>query len=416
MCIMPVFALWCAVWSGCAGGSQRRPGLGTNQGAVRFGVQASNVIDADNRSSVWVIVDVPHRSLQFERVGGKFLSRFNLTLVMRDQHRETVRLIDDERSLTVDTYQDTQPESLYVRVAKLLEAPPPGQYSVEVTITDDVAKGHGYSFIPVQVRDLAAGVLVLSDIVLLDEVPRGFPEAEHIVPSFRQRFNRTVYAFAQARNVRVGERLRAGLSVGNPEEAHVAQASIDTVAYTPTINLFFPIPPAQLGLGRQQLKMYVHSHEQTVETSRALMVRWAQRPTSKHALADYLAPLRLIMDSKEWKELKNASPERQRELIAEFWKKRNPTPQSNTNLLEEEFYWRVGEANNQFSWGKTEGWETDRGRIYIIHGSPDNVQRRFDQQYGRSLELWRYEDPVREFIFYDEHGDGRFILIRQTTS
>jgi len=403
---------------GCAGSQrqQNRPGAGASQGVIRFGVQAVSIVDDSNHNRVWAIVDVPHRSLQFERSGNKFAARFNLTLALRNQKGEMMQLVDDERQLTVDTYQDTQPESLYVRVAKFLEAPPPGQYNLEATVTDDVAKGHGYYTFPLNIRDLSGTDLIISDILLLDEVPRGFPGAEQIVPSFRQRFNHTIYAFAQARNVSVGQRLRAGLSVGTEEESNTAQASVDTIAYTPTVNLFFPIPPTQLGLGRQQLKMYVHSKEISVEATRTLMVRWAQRPTSKRALADYIQPMRLIMDSKDWKELKNASPEGQRELLTEFWKRRNPTPESKTNLLEEEFYWRVSEANGQFSWGKTEGWETDRGRIYIIHGQPDNVSRRFDQSYGRSLEIWRYENPTREFIFYDEHGDGRFILVRQTAS
>lgn len=406
-----------ALW-GCAGSPRAggRPGFGANQGTIRFGVQAVNIVDEDNHNRVWVIVDVPHRSLQFERAGSKFSSRFNLTLALRNQKWEVVRLLDDERQVQVDTYENTQPESLYVRVAKLMEAPPSGPYTLEATITDDVAKGQGYHTFPLEVRNLSGSDLVMSDILLLDQVPRGFPDAAQIVPSFRQRFNETIYAFAQARNVSVGQRIRAGLSVGGQEEAHTAHANIDTIAYTPTVNLFFPIPPTQLSLGRQQLKMYVSSNDQTVETSRGLLVRWAPRPTSRRALADYIAPMRLIMDSKDWKDLKNAPPEIQNQLLAEFWKKRNPTPEAKTNLLEEEFYWRVSEANNQFSWGKTEGWETDRGRIYIVHGQPDNVTRRFDQQYGRSLEIWRYETPVREFIFYDEHGDGRFILIRQTAS
>ncbi|NUO84068.1 GWxTD domain-containing protein [candidate division KSB1 bacterium] len=150
------------------------------------------------------------------------------------------------------------------------------------------------------------------------------------------------------------------------------------------------------------------------QAERALWVRWAQRPTSRRALHDFIEPMRLIMNSKEWKELKNSSPEEQRRLLSEFWSRRNPSSEGATNLLEEEFYWRVSEANSRFAWGKGEGWESDRGRVYIIHGSPDNVVRRFDQRYGRSLEVWRYENPVREFVFYDEHGDGRYVLIRQT--
>src|SRR5262245_62184866 len=116
--VCAAFALLGFAFSGCASGQQSRPGPGgahgPNQGVVRFGVQAVNVVDDNNRNRIWVIVDVPHRSLQFERVDDKFASRFNLTLALRNQKTETVQLVDDEKKVMVDNYQSTQPESLFV--------------------------------------------------------------------------------------------------------------------------------------------------------------------------------------------------------------------------------------------------------------------------------------------------------------
>ncbi len=401
---------------GCAGNGPNRFNRALQNGVVRFGVQAVNVIDADQRSRLWVIVDVPHRSLQFERQQNtkKFGAKFEITLALRDERGQAIELVDATRSLEVDTYEATQPESLYVRFAQFLDAPP-GKYNLETTLTDGVSRGQGFYNTMIEARDLLAPGLSVSDIILLDQAPnQAFPSEEHIVPAFRQRFNSTIYAFAQARNVTAGQRLRAHLKVGSLEEAAVSKATLDTLASAETVNFFFPIPPAQLALGRLQLKLEVISNDVTARSERSLWVRWAQRPTSQRALNDYIEPMRLIMNSKEWKELKKASPEEQRRVLTEFWSRRNPAPEVASNLLEEEFYWRVSEANSRFSWGKGEGWESDRGRVYIIHGTPDNIARRYDQRYGRSLEVWRYESPVREFVFYDEHGDGRYVLIRQT--
>ncbi|MEK7729743.1 MAG: GWxTD domain-containing protein, partial [candidate division KSB1 bacterium] len=345
----------------------------------------------------------------------KFSGKFEITLALRDQQGQAVQLLDAARSLELDNYEATQPESLFVRYAQFLEAPP-GKYSLEATITDGVSRGHGFFNAMVEIRDLLAPSLNVSDIVLLDQTPdRSFPEEKQVVPAFRQRFNTTIYAFAQARNVTPGQRLRAVLKIGGVQEAALSQAVLDTIAGAETVNLFFPIPPSQLALGRIQLKLEITSNNANAHTERGLWVRWAQRPNSRVALNDYIEPMRLIMNSKEWKALKSASsPEEQRRLLAEFWSQRKPSAEATANLLEEEFYWRVGESNARFAWGKGDGWESDRGRVYIIHGPPDNVSRRYDQRYGRSLEAWRYESPVREFLFYDEHGDGRFVLIRQT--
>ncbi len=403
---------------GCAGtgNAPNRGGRGPQFGVVRFGVQVANIVDANERNRLWVLVDVPHRSLQFERnqATKKFSAKFELTLALRDEQGQAVQLLDAARRLELDNYEATQPESLFVRVGQFLEAPP-GKYNLEATITDGVSRGHGFFNAKVEVRDLLASGLTVSDIILLEQAPdRSFPQEAQVIPAFRQRFNSTIYAFAQARNVTLGQRLRAALKIGGLQETPLSQAVLDTIAGAETVNLFFPIPSAQLALGRLQLKLEITSNNVSAQAERGLWVRWAQRPTSRVALNDYIEPMRLIMNSKEWKALKNAGPEEQRRLLGEFWSQRKPSAEATTNLLEEEFYWRVGESNARFAWGKGDGWETDRGRVYIIHGSPDNISRRFDQRYGRSLEAWRYESPVREFIFYDEHGDGRFVLIRQT--
>lgn len=411
-----ILACLLALILGCAGNPPARGGRGGQIGVVRFGVQVANVLDADRHNRLWVIVDVPHRSLQFERnqATQKFSAKFEVTLALRDERGQAVQLLDASRNLDLDSYEATQPESLFVRYAQFLNAPP-GKYNLEVTLSDFVSKGHGFFNSMVEIRDLEGKNLSVSDLILLEKAPdQSFPSESQIVPAFRQRFNSTIYAFAQVRNVTVGQRLRAALKIGGAQDASPTQAVLDTTADAETVNLFFPIPSAQLSLGRLQLKLEVTSGNQSAHAERGMWVRWAQRPTSRVALKDFIEPMRLIMTSKEWKALKNAGPEEQRRLLAEFWNQRKPSTEATANLLEEEFYWRVGEANARFAWGKGEGWESDRGRVYIIHGPPDNVQRRFDQRYGRSLEAWRYESPVREFLFYDEHGDGRFVLIRQT--
>jgi len=60
-------------------------------------------------------------------------------------------------------------------------------------------------------------------------------------------------------------------------------------------------------------------------------------------------------------------------FIEQFWDRRNPDPRSGHNAFKEEHYRRIAYANQNFASG-IPGWRTDRGRIYIMYGKPDELE------------------------------------------
>jgi len=90
------------------------------------------------------------------------------------------------------------------------------------------------------------------------------------------------------------------------------------------------------------------------------------------------------------------------QFIEQFWLRRDPTPDTEENEFREEHYRRIQYANEHFAAG-VPGWRTDRGRIYIVWGPPDEIeshasggtyQREMAQGGGTSssypFERWRY--------------------------
>src|SRR5258708_23531921 len=71
-----------------------------------------------------------------------------------------------------------------------------------------------------------------------------------------------------------------------------------------------------------------------------------------------------------WKHL-NTDEERE-SFIEQFWLRRDPTPDTPENEYKEEYYRRIAYANEHFASG-IPGWKTDRGRIYIKFGPPDEI-------------------------------------------
>jgi len=82
----------------------------------------------------------------------------------------------------------------------------------------------------------------------------------------------------------------------------------------------------------------------------------------------------LIADEERAVFAKLSTEEEKEQFIEQFWYRRDPDPKTATNEFKDEHYRRIAYANEWFT-SATPGWKTDRGRIYIIHGPPDGIER-----------------------------------------
>jgi GWxTD domain-containing protein len=132
-------------------------------------------------------------------------------------------------------------------------------------------------------------------------------------------------------------------------------------------------------------------------------------------------PLRYIVKGAEYKRLAEADEAARDSLVAEFWRQRDPDPQTPANQLREEFYRRVAFADMRFAAAgsgksgekKLAGWETDRGRIYIKYGPPKEVHHQMAEQGSPPYEIWFYPNLDLYFVFRDKTGSGDYELVNR---
>jgi GWxTD domain-containing protein len=67
------------------------------------------------------------------------------------------------------------------------------------------------------------------------------------------------------------------------------------------------------------------------------------------------------------------SDEERARFIEQFWNRRDPTPGTPDNEMKTEHYRRLSYANERFKWIMP-GWATDRGRVYITFGPPEEIE------------------------------------------
>ena len=85
--------------------------------------------------------------------------------------------------------------------------------------------------------------------------------------------------------------------------------------------------------------------------------------------------VRYLITDQERADFDKLATDRQRDKFVEaFWKRRDPCPGSEENEFKAEHYRRLAYANEQFA-ASVPGWKTDRGRIYVIYGPPDQREQ-----------------------------------------
>jgi GWxTD domain-containing protein len=155
------------------------------------------------------------------------------------------------------------------------------------------------------------------------------------------------------------------------------------------------------------------------------------KPELKKAYKDWLdKDVAYIITDEERKAFKKLETDDEREhFIEEFWRRRDPDPDTDENEFREEYYERIAYANEHYASG-IPGWKTDRGRIYIMYGKPDELEthpsggtyNRETYEGGGSTSTYPFERWFYRYLpgvgsgieieFVDPTGSGEYRIAR----
>ncbi len=353
--------------------------------------------------------------------------------------------------LTSQTWSQTVPRSLLgVSGASLVEhfafAAPRGAYVIDVAVTDSATGRVSHARAGVSTF---AGPPVASDLLLAAGLRVATGSADTLARGGEIRKG-DVFVETSGRPVLTPERSQLGyyleLYPERPETAKVAARVRSTtgaeIVATPPQRLPLAagggvtrglldlggLPP---GAYRLEVTATVAGHElaRSAEfgmagfaTEAAIAAAApAARPADRFAslaesqLDSLYAPLLYLMSEDEQGIYSSLTVDGKRSFLRRFWAKRDPTPGTPRNEEEERFYGGITEANRRFHEGgaaEIPGWRTDRGRIFIRYGSPDEVLSRPQAGSTAPYEVWKYtRTRARKFVFYDVTRFGNYALI-----
>lgn len=321
----------------------------------------------------------------------------------------------------------------------------PGQYRVDIEVVDEVKKVYQVEGFRLDLEPVNEGEVAVSDIIIasnIQKAPENAGEFDHngllVLPNAERMFgtnNPMIYYYMEIYN----------LTPGLDHNYLVIRQILDENR-TPVKTLedrTRPVPAescveidafsiATLRTGSYSLMITVTDETSGKKTS-AERRFWVYRPgdynqavtinnpgfdlasMTDEEVAEELKMVRYIMSSKVQNMVKKLDAEGKRLFLAKFWITNDTDKSTSANEARIEYMRRVDEANIRFKGSfRQKGWQTDRGRVFLMLGEPDNIEDHpFELQERKGYQIWYYDhvEGGVVFVFVDRNGYGDYVQV-----
>jgi GWxTD domain-containing protein len=401
------------IMAGASRAIGRRPGERfdpeqASQGSIRFHVQTAQFRGTPEKAWIEISYALPVDNLQFVKADSTYRARYSISILAFDRRGRQAGGDIWERGLNVADYSSIGRDQQVLSDTLRLDLAP-GSYRLKVICTDNNSERQGTIERQLTVGDFFSSPLTAGGVRFERSTESGFmPWAQR---TYGGQFGPVVaylrlYA-AKEESVAIDLRLE-----GRGHQKGTAVSRKMAAEGEVPIRLFLPVDSLEAGDYRLDVTARsLFDPERTFyQTSESVTIR-REGSAGQASLETSLELLSYIASRQELRQLESAAAEARDSAFEAFWRGRDPTPGTARNEARDDFYQRVEQANRQYSLGVRPGWRTDRGRIYIKYGPPDEVERHpFEPDY-QAYEIWYYYNDGVRFLFMDVHGFGDYRLM-----
>ncbi len=369
-----------------------------------------------NRNQLLVLFQIPYANLLFEKRSDSYFASAVWTLTVENHEKQTVFSRDLVDTVRVDSFRVTLSQKDYLTHLERISLAP-GKYKLKIRLYDRVSESPALRSEEFKSPDYWKKEPAFGDILFLRSAEDTTLSQANILPFFEPKDKKSVVFFTRlvCKKDRPNSQMKIEIKGLSNQVAYSEKRPISLARGMNSIQETVPLK--KLSSGHYLLKLSLEGTKAS-QISRPLWIRRKiGKVTQQAQLRDIIGPMQYIMRIEDWHKLKKANGPEQKKLFQEFWDKRNPLPDSDTNPLLKEFYRRVEYANEHFSNSLRPGWKTDLGRIYIIYGPPDDIYRNEGDLFSNQPPyiIWTYYNLRMRFVFVDENNTGDYQLVSQET-
>ncbi len=347
-----------------------------------------------------------------------FDTAFEMLFAFYDKNGNVVTSRTINRKINVPTFEltNSREKSIIIKEEFVL---PPGEFTLFARSLDLITNKSAKRKIKFTFKDFKDKPITVGSLLFLQKVQ--FDSSGQIIkfePTFSNNFSVKTGKFYIYFDVYVKQPhqpvfiryLFEGEKPRRKKKILEIDSTITVVPQTSIFSQVFELERKRLKRNKYLLTVEAITGKSKAKTSQVFSFFWSTVPSTLEDLNLALEQMSYILDPDTLQKYLKAPLKEKKAFFERYWKERDPDPTTAKNELKDEYFRRVNYANTYFSTMTQDGWATDRGRIFIKFGVPDDIERHPFEIDSPPYEIWQYYNLRKTFLFVDYTGFGDYRL------
>jgi GWxTD domain-containing protein len=399
-----------------------------------FFVDAANVASKDTtKGRVEVFVKIAYSELLFSKFQSTlFRSQYEITYSLNDAGNNLIQREIQDRDIVTDKFSETESDVRF-HFSRLTLNVDPGEYVLVVNIKDKETARLGERRLSFPVKTFRDKPIGISDLVFADKIQKdSLLDIVNIVPNVFKSFDNDYkkysvyfeiydgrYSFKYTDSLRQAPKdsdiIKIRYRVMDKNQKIVAEDSTQR-----TVNRFqtfssIDLDKTNIVFGKYILDVMVMHDGYRASSKTMFDVRLSTFTAPSLSSTNFdldvaIRQMRHVARGENLNKILKMNQQDKAKWFSDFWKSKDPTPTTERNELMEEYYRRIDYANRYFTSGFRQGWDTDRGMVFVILNAPDNIERHPYEGDSKPYEIWYYYQMNLKLIFVDYGMVGDYEL------
>ncbi len=356
-----------------------------------------------------------------DTIGEYYVAAYEIHAILSTRKDAQAGSVSARENYALPSFEETRNPSGYL-VNLLTLTVPADDYELAVTLTDRVSSGAFTQKQSLALRDAhgeswpVGGPMFIDPTADAQGIKRFERNGLYLVPSVTRAFAATKDRLAMYLEVYRDLAPDAAYLEIEAEQRFGKKKQVDTIPITSTDALIPIVYKSELEgfkTGESTLRIRLIKESGKIAGERVeipFWVDWSMAGLVSENWEDAVDMLVHIATHDDLKVLRSTPPERREEAFAAFWRSKDPSPETDENEWQDEYYRRIRHADLHFTTAFMSGWRTDFGTVYVKYGEPDEVERFPFERGSKPYQLWYYYGQRRRFLFIDVNGNGEYRL------